>query len=151
MANYGEAMKLSRINKDAYYMRIAETVALRGECGRRQVGAVIVDQVGRILSTGMNGLAPGKVPCIDSPCAGAQCASGEGLDLCEASHAEISALVYLPDPKVAHTIYCTTEPCVSCTKAISLTGIQRVVYRDSYPLSGAKLWVKDWVKYEETI
>lgn len=140
-----------RISKDTYYMKIAETVALRGECSRRQVGAVIVDKVGRILSTGMNGLAPGRRPCCEDPCAGARCASGEGLDLCEASHAEISALVHLADATSAHTIYCTTEPCISCTKALSLTNIQRVVYRDSYAASGINLWGKDWVKYEEII
>lgn len=140
-----------RISKDDYYMKIAETVALRGECSRRQVGAVIIDAQGRILSTGMNGLGPGKVACKDVPCKGASCKSGQGLDLCSASHAEISALVYLPDPHIAHTIYCTTAPCVSCVKALLLTNIQRVVYQDNYASSGETLWDKEWVKHEKTI
>lgn len=148
MVNYGETM---RISKDDYFMRIAKTVALRGECSRRQVGAVIVDKNGRILSTGMNGLAPGEVSCIDKPCAGAKCPSGEGLDLCNASHAEISALVYLPDPTVAHTIYCTTAPCVSCAKALLLTNIQRVVFVEDYAASGQSLWTRQWEKFHEKV
>jgi dCMP deaminase len=141
-----------RISRDTYFMSIAKVVSMRGECIRRQVGAVIVDKRGRILSTGMNGVAPGQTPCIDKPCAGAKCPSGEGLDLCEASHAEISALVALEKPFEAHTLYCTTAPCVSCTKALLLTTIERVVYLEAYPTSGMSLWLtanRRWDMYHE--
>lgn len=146
-----------RPSQDQYFMRIAEVVASRGECCRRKVGAVITDGRGRILATGMNGLAPGRVSCIDEPCAGSQCASGEGLDLCEASHAEISALVTLEHPFEARTLYCTTEPCISCTKAILLTSIDRVIFHNTYPnKSGFDLWCKSrrpemWRPYENAI
>lgn len=133
-----------RPTRDAQMMEVAEVMAKRGECARRQVGAVIVDSRGRILSTGFNGMAPGQTPCINSPCKGAKYKSGQGLDMCEASHAEISALVTLDKPFEAHTIFCTTEPCISCTKALLLTSIVRVVYRDPYPINGKKLWSGDW-------
>lgn len=141
-----------RPTKDQYFMQIAYTVASRGECPRRKVGAVIVDKQGRILSTGMNGVAPGQAPCENVPCPGAKCKSGEGLDLCEASHAEISALVALEKPFEAHTIYVTTEPCVTCTKAILLTSIERVVFDGHYPKSGKDLWLRSgrsWDQYDE--
>ena len=45
---------------DDYFMDIAELVASRSTCLRRQVGAVIVKDR-RIISTGYNG-APGEFP-----------------------------------------------------------------------------------------
>lgn len=136
-----------RISRDEQMMRMATIVSQRGECARRQVGAVIVDERGRILSTGCNGLAPGRPSCIDCPCPGASLPSGEGLERCEASHAEISALVTLHKPFEAYTLYCTTEPCVTCVKALLLTSIERVVYRDDYPINGEHLWNGKWEKH----
>lgn len=140
MVNGGST--IDRVNKDVYFMRIAKEVSRRRECPRRAVGAVIVDIRGRILSTGTNGVAPGQVSCIDRPCPGAKCKSGEGLDKCEASHAEISALVTLEKPFEAQEIFVTTEPCIACTKAILLTNIHRVVFLHPYPGSGMLLWQK---------
>ena len=135
-----------RISKDAYFMGIALLVSQRSECRRRAVGAVIVDIQGRILSTGFNGKEPGAVSCFDKPCKGANAPSGESLNECLASHAEISALIYLPDPRVAHTIYVTTEPCITCTKALLLTGIEKVIHLEDYPSSGKSIWTRDWRK-----
>lgn len=46
-------------------MEMAEVTAKRATCARRQVGAVIVDSRGYILSTGYNGLPAGFPHCID--------------------------------------------------------------------------------------
>jgi len=141
-----------RLSKDAYAMSIAKTVALRGECIRRQVGCVIMDGRGRVLSTGFNGVCPGQVPCITSPCKGADAPSGTRLDECMASHAEISALVTLEKPFSAKTLYCTTAPCISCTKAILLTSIDRIVFMEDYSASGESLWRsagREWFKLED--
>lgn len=136
-----ESSEFVRPSEDEYFMNLVHDIASRGECRRRKVGAIITDRRGRILSTGMNGVAPGQRTCLEAPCPGASAPSGSDLDLCQASHAEISALVTLDKPFEAHTIYCTTEPCVSCTKALLLTSIQRILYRDPYPTSGRDLWV----------
>ena len=140
-----------RPTKDKYFLELAKVVATRGECRRRQVGAVIVDEDYRILSTGMNGKAPGASSCFDTPCPGAYSTSGTDLDKCEASHAEISALIYLPDPRVAYTIYTTTAPCIACTKALLLTYIQRIVFLENYPTNGKHIWTREWIQYEDTI
>ena len=115
------------------------------------MGAVIVDKRGRILATGYNGVAPGRKSCQDIPCAGSMLPSGQGLELCEASHAEISALVTLEKPFEAHTLYCTTAPCISCVKALLLTSIERVVFDANYPINGSKLWGinRVWEQYSE--
>jgi dCMP deaminase len=53
---------------DEYYMDIAQAVAKRGDCTRRQVGAVIVDLENRIVSTGYNGTPPGGPSCLKGDC-----------------------------------------------------------------------------------
>ena len=56
-----------RPNWDEYFMRIAEVVASRSNCSRRQVAAVIVkDQ--RIISTGYNGTPRGVKNCFEGGC-----------------------------------------------------------------------------------
>jgi len=136
-----------RPSKDENFMEIARAISKRGECTRRKVGAVIVSERGRILSTGYNGLGPGQMSCLDKPCKGALAASGTCLDKCQASHAEISALVTLEKPFEAHTIYCTTAPCISCVKALLLTSIERIIFNEDYSVSGKELWESNGRKW----
>ena len=60
-----------------YFLEIAEAVSRRGDCTRRQVGAVIVTQDHRIVSTGYNGAPPGDRGCLS---AGA-CPRGQHLKI----------------------------------------------------------------------
>ena len=131
-----------RPTKDQWFMEMAEVTAKRATCARRQVGAVVVDERGYILSTGYNGLPSGFPHCIDEPCEGAHCASGTGLDLCQSLHAEQNAIARLREPWEAHTMYVTTAPCVSCTKLALATGIKVIVFKADYPSSGKALWEK---------
>ena len=48
-----------RIDKDNYYLNIAETVAERSTCLRKKVGCVIVNH-DEIISTGYNGAPRGR-------------------------------------------------------------------------------------------
>lgn len=57
-----------RINWETYWLNIAEAVAARADCTRRQVGAVIVDAHNRIVSTGYNGSPPGGPSCLAGEC-----------------------------------------------------------------------------------
>ena len=54
-----------RPSRDSVYLKIAELIATRGTCARRQVGCVLVDKRGRILATGYNGVASGRPHCSD--------------------------------------------------------------------------------------
>lgn len=61
-----------RPSRDSVYLKIAELIASRGTCARRQVGCVLVDRRGRILATGYNGVASGRPHCsevvlVDNP------------------------------------------------------------------------------------
>lgn len=138
-----------RPERDEIYLRCAELFAERATCVRRKVGCVIVDEDGRILATGYNGVAAGRPHCNEGfPCEGAGCASGEGLDQCEAIHAEQNAILFLGDPRKAHTIYVTVSPCLSCMKLLLGTAARRIVTRELYPHEAAMDW---WARAGGTI
>lgn len=130
--------------KDDYYLRIAEVVASRATCSRRNVGCVLVDSIGRIIATGYNGTPRGYPNCTAAtPCPGSSCASGEGLDQCEAVHAEQNALMQCPDVENIFTCYTTTSPCVHCVKMLLNTGTMRIVFRELYPQpESEKMWMR---------
>lgn len=142
---------MSRPTLDQTYMQVARAFAKRATCSRRQVGAVITGN-GYILSSGYNGSFPGSVHCIDSPCAGANLPSGTGLYLCKSAHAEQNAIARLRQIDEADTLYCTTAPCINCTKLALCTGIKRIVADADYPKSGKELWLsagRVWSNYVE--
>lgn len=118
-------------------MDIAQVVASRSTCLRRQVGAVIVKGK-RLLSTGYNGAPQGLMHCEEKGCLRDRQAvpSGERHELCRGTHAEQNAIVQAALYGVAidgATLYCTHQPCSGCSKMIINAGIKRVVYRNTYP------------------
>lgn len=133
---------MTRPTLDQTYIEIATVMAKRATCPRRKVGAVIVDGNGYILSTGYNGQPRGFVHCHEEPCAGADLPSGQGLELCEALHAEQNAIARLKEPFSAKTLYCTTAPCIACTKLALATGIETIIFNEDYGTSGRDLWLK---------
>ena len=54
----------ARITRHEYGLLVAQAVAQRADCTRRQVGAVIIAADGSIVSTGYNGLASGLPGCL---------------------------------------------------------------------------------------
>lgn len=133
-----------RPSRDEIGLRLAETWALRGTCARRQVGCVLMDVDGIELSSGYNGPASGQQHCVDHPCAGATCKPGEGLELCEAIHAEANALLKCSDVRRIHTCYATHSPCLHCVKLLLNTGCRRIVFRHPYAHDAASrgLWTR---------
>lgn len=131
-----------RPSLDQTFIEVAELMSKRSTCARRKVGAVIVDSNNYILSTGYNGQPTGFTHCIDQPCAGSSCESGQGLELCEALHAEQNAIARLKEPFNAKAIYCTTAPCIACTKLILATSINDVYVSEGYAGSGESLFIK---------
>jgi len=118
-------------------MAIAEEVARRSTCLRRQVGAiVVVDR--RILATGYNG-APSNVPhCEEVGCLREQMKvpSGERHELCRGLHGEQNAMIQAARHGVrieGATLYTTHHPCSMCAKMAINAGIRRIVCREDYP------------------
>lgn len=125
---------------DEYFMQIARIVALRSNCMKRKVAAVVVKDR-RIISTGYNGTPRGVKNCNEGGCprCNALADSGTRLDECLCSHAEENAIVQAAYHGISvkgATLYSTFSPCLICTKIIINAGIERVVYNLDYPLSG---------------
>lgn len=122
---------------DSYFMQLAQVVAGRSTCLRRQVGAVIVKDK-QILSTGYNGSPSGLKHCAEVGCLRQKLGipSGERTEICRAVHAEQNALIQAAKHGVTINeadIYTTVQPCVLCTKLLINAGIKRVVYAVAYP------------------
>ncbi len=130
---------LPRPTWDEYFMMMAEVAAIRGNCLRRRVGAVIVHNR-QILSTGYNGTPKGITNCSDGGCprCAGHAASGAALDECLCVHEEENAIVQAAAHGVAirgGTLYCTLSPCSYCAKSIINAGIVEVVYGGDYALN----------------
>lgn len=63
----GDTMAPVRPSWDEYFLGIAKAVAVRADCTRRQVGAVIVRD-NRIVATGYNGGPSGGPSCLSGQC-----------------------------------------------------------------------------------
>jgi len=115
---------------DEYFMRIAAVVATRATCDRKHVGAIIVDPLRRIVSTGYNGSAKGLPHCDD---AGHELKEIDGRMSCVRTlHAESNALDDAGRRADGGTLYVTVVPCYDCAKRIANAGIKRVVYGEWY-------------------
>src|SRR4030042_3172472 len=73
----------TRKSWDDYFMSIAQLVAQRSTCLRRQVGAVLVKNK-RILATGYNGAPSGIIHCSEKGCLRQQLKipAGERHEIC---------------------------------------------------------------------
>ena len=122
---------------DGYFMEMTRVIARRSTCLRRHVGALLVRDK-RILATGYNGAPSGLPHCEEVGCLRDRLGipSGERQELCRALHAEqnaiIQAALYGVDTRGSH-LYCTTQPCIICSKMLINAGVQRVVFQGEYP------------------
>lgn len=136
---------LPRMSKDAYYINIAEAVALRSTCLRRQYGAVIVKD-DEIIATGYNGSPRGTKNCCDV----GECwrdrnniPHGEQYEACLSVHAEQNAIISASRTKlIGSTLYLAgfenglktrlpnPKPCKICDRFIANAGIKEIVCQD---------------------
>lgn len=132
----GEVSEYKRLDPDAYFMGIAQAVALRSNCVRRKVGAIItVDK--RIVSTGYNGTPSGMANCFDGGCARCnadEVVEGVGYEECLCVHAEQNAIFLAARHGTrvdGGTLYTTLSPCITCLKAALQSGVHRIVYGEA--------------------
>lgn len=122
---------------DSYFMKIAQVVAERSTCLRRQVGAVLVKEK-RLLTTGYNGAPAGLPHCLEAGCLRLQqgVPSGQRHELCRGLHAEQNTIIQAALHGVSirdAVLYCTHHPCSLCARMLVNGGITRVVLWESYP------------------
>lgn len=124
---------MARNSWDSYFLEIAQVVASRATCDRRQVGAVFVRDK-NILATGYNGSITGLGHC-DELGHDVEDHGEHGQHCVRTIHAEINAIVQAAKHGVRlrnSILYVTTCPCWHCFKAVANLGAKRIVYRDDY-------------------
>lgn len=131
-------MDQTRINWDEYGLQLAKTVALRADCTRRKVGAVLMMSDHSIAATGYNGGYSGGPSCLKGECPRGQLTKEQlapnsdysaGQGVCIALHAEWNVLLRASwEQMIGSTLYVTDEPCHLCSNLIRGTHIKNVVW-----------------------
>ena len=137
-----------QLQRDHLYMKMARTWAENSYCKRRQVGALLVSN-NMIISDGYNGTPSGFENNCEDP---------QNVSYPYVLHAEANAITKVArsnNSSNGATLYVTASRCMECAKLIIQSGIQRVVYGETYRLmDGVELLQKagiqvDYMPYEE--
>jgi dCMP deaminase len=137
---------MKRIDKNNYYLDMAESALERSTCLRRKWGAVIVKD-DEIISTGYNGAPRGRKNCIDlGTCVREELnvPRGERYELCRSVHAEQNAIISASrKDMIGATLYEVgidaktgkyvekSMPCALCKRFIINSGIKKMIFRDT--------------------
>ena len=156
---------MSRVDKTNYYLDIAETVAARGTCLRRNFGAIIVKN-DQIVSTGYVGAPRGRKNCSDlGYCTRMKLnvPRGERYELCRSVHAEANAIIHAPRTEMLDaTLYLVgkefetgeyvknANPCSMCKRMIINAGIHQVVVRDT-ATQFRVIDTQEWIENDESL
>ena len=156
---------MGRIDKENYYLDIAETVLERATCLRRCYGAIIVKN-DEIIATGYNGAPRGRKNCTDMGYCAREALgvpSGQRYELCRSVHAEANAIIsaarsdiiggtlYLVgrDAKTGNLLNDATS-CSMCRRFIINAGIERVVIRRT-KTEYSVVHVEDWIREDDSL
>lgn len=114
------------ISWDEYFMGVALLAAMRSKDPNTQVGACIVDNENRILSTGYNGFPSG---CSDDEFPWEREGDFSETKYPFVVHAELNAILNARGKNLTGAkIYVDLFPCNECAKAIIQAGIKEVIY-----------------------
>ena len=156
---------MKRRDKINYYLDLAEIVAQRGTCLRRQYGAVIVKK-DEVISTGYVGAPRGRKNCSDLGICIRQkmkVPRGERYELCRSVHAEANAIIsasrgemlgstmYLVGKEMDTGEYVkNSNSCSMCKRMMINAGIEKVYIRDTRD-SYREIPIRDWVEDDESL
>lgn len=158
---------MSRVDKNNYYLDMAETVLERATCLRRNYGCVIVKN-DEIIATGYNGAPRNRPNCSDlGYCAREvlKIKSGENYELCRSVHAEQNAIISAArKDTIGATMYMVgkdvktgkvldhIDSCLMCKRVVINAGIKEVIVKDVNSELGYKVYdVDDWINYDEVL
>lgn len=156
---------MERRDKTNYYLDIAQTVAERGTCLRRNYGAIIVHN-DEIISTGYVGAPRGRKNCSDMGMCIRQKLNiprGERYEMCRSVHAEANAIIsasrrdmigatlYLVGLEASNGEIVANSCCCSmCKRMVINSGIKDVVIRDTQDKFRI-IDVNDWIENDESL
>ena len=151
---------MARIDKENYYLDIAETVLKRATCLRRCYGAIIVTTSFYYLMFLSSNCSTDLGYCTRDAL---QVPSGERYELCRSVHAEANCIIsaarsailggtlYLAgrDSKTGELLPDATS-CSMCRRLIINAGIDRVVIRRT-PSEYTVVHVEDWIREDDSL
>lgn len=154
-----------RIDKDNYYLDLAEVVAQRCTCIRRHYGAIIVKN-DEVISTGYVGAPRGRKNCSDMGVCIREKLNiprGERYELCRSVHAEANAIIsasrrdmlgaslYLVGTEVSTGEYVPCgNSCSMCKRMVINAGIEKVIVRDDKE-NFRVIHVSEWIENDESL
>ncbi|WP_458861854.1 deoxycytidylate deaminase [Acidaminobacterium chupaoyuni] len=156
---------MERIDKQNYYLDIAESVLERGTCLRRNYGAIIVRN-DEIVATGYTGAPRGRKNCNDLGFCMREhlkIPSGQRYELCRSVHAEANAIISASrSSMIGAALYLAgrdmktgemldyPESCSMCRRLIINAGIDTVVTRNR--AGELKVVpVSEWIEQDDSI
>ena len=156
---------MERRDKINYYLDIAQTVAGRGTCLRRNYGAILVKN-DEIISTGYTGAPRARKNCIDLGYCQREKLNiprGERYELCRSVHSEANCIISAARrDMIGSTMYLVgkdmktgkivenASSCAMCKRLIINAGISTVITRSSggrYNVTD----VRDWVFNDDSL
>ena len=156
---------MQRIDKENYYLDIAQTVMERSTCLRRWYGAIIVRN-DEIVATGYNGAPRGRANCSElGTCIREQMRvpRGQRYELCRSVHAEANAIISASRNEcIGATLYLAgrdaatgkllpdATSCSMCRRIIINAGIARVVIRRT-ETEYSVVDVQEWIDNDDSI
>lgn len=156
---------MERIDKHNYYLDIAQTVAERGTCIRRNFGAIVVVN-DEIVSTGYTGAPRGRKNCSDLGfCMREQLniPRGERYELCRSVHAEANCIISAARrDMLGGTLYLVckdyktgglvpdTSSCSMCKRLVINAGIKQIIVRDTEK-DFRVVNVSDWIEDDDSL
>jgi dCMP deaminase len=126
-----------RPDVDTYWLDVVEGISARGECLRSKVGALLVNKLGRLRGSGVNGVAPGEASCLDGACPRGLLSyeeqpPGGSYGNCISVHAENNLLINSTENDlIGGTVYLTRAPCNGCGRLLRIARVARVVWREN--------------------
>lgn len=158
-------MEEKRVDKINYYLLIAEAVAMRGTCLRKNYGCIIVKN-DEIIATGYTGAPRGRKNCIDIGYCTKKKILPEihhgGYDACRSVHAEQNAIISASrKDMLGGKLYLVgirkdtgqyeeeANSCELCKKMIINSGIKEVIVKQK---NGYKIInVEDWIENDDLL
>ncbi|MGL5256577.1 MAG: deoxycytidylate deaminase [Proteocatella sp.] len=150
-----------RREKNNYYLDIAEAVAGRGTCLRRDYGCIIVKN-DEIIATGYTGAPRGRKNCTDLGFCYREKVNiprGQMYEKCRSVHAEMNAIISAPrKDMIDSSMYIVgknyidgnyvenANSCSICKRLIINAGISKVYIRDTkeeYRVIEVSSWIEN--------
>lgn len=132
-----------KTNWHARFLNLARHVATWSKDPSTKVGAVIVDDLHRVVSMGFNGF-PRGIRDTDERL------NDRPTKYKLVVHAEANAILNAPQPVRGCALYVTFDPCSDCAKLILQSGIRTVYVAPRFVDSGAR-WTESQQEAREML